>query len=77
MTGTACTRCSRPVERLDKPPFRGALGQRIHENVCRDCWAAWQAEQTKIINEMRLSLGDPRAQETLDRQMKAYLGLGG
>ena len=33
--------------------------------------------QTKIINEYRLSMGDPKAQQMLDDQMKTFLNLGG
>ena len=51
---------------MPRPPFSGALGQTIHETVCNECWRAWVGEQTKIINEMRLKLGDPKAREILD-----------
>jgi len=60
---------------MAKPPFGGALGKTIAESVCNDCWKSWVGEQTKIINEMRLSLGDPRAREILDRQMRLFLKL--
>lgn len=70
-----CRRCAQTAEPMPRPPFGGALGQTIHETVCNDCWRAWVGEQTKIINEMRLSLGDPKAREILDRQMRLFLKL--
>ncbi len=60
---------------MPKPPFGGALGRTIHESVCAECWNAWIGEQTKIINELRLSLGNPQSQQILDRQMRTFLGL--
>ena len=72
-----CGRCGRSGDPLDKPPFRGTLGDRIHRSVCRSCWSEWQAQQTRIINELRLSLGDPRGQQILDREMRAFLNLDG
>ena len=77
MPTLSCSRCTLTKEPMEKAPFRGVLGQKIHENVCRECWAEWLAMQTKIINEYRLSLGDPRGQEMLDQQLKLFLNLAG
>lgn len=71
-----CSRCEKNGEPLEKPPFRGTLGETILARVCRQCWADWQAEQTKLINENRLSMGDPRAQAVLDSRMKEFLRIG-
>jgi len=75
MAEVACCRCELKKEGMEKPPFRGALGQKIHEKVCKDCWAEWQGLQTRIINEYRLSLGDQSGQELLDQQMRSFLKL--
>ncbi len=75
MPTLTCCRCSQSKAAMDAPPFRGALGQRIHDSVCADCWAEWRDMQTKIINEYRLSLGNPKSQEMLDREMKTFLNL--
>ena len=77
MPTLTCRRCGQDSEALPQPPFRGALGQKIHESICATCWGLWQGEQTKVINELRLSLGDPKAHEVLDRAMKGYLNLNG
>jgi Fe-S cluster biosynthesis and repair protein YggX len=71
-----CSRCQQAKDPMDKPPFRGTMGQTIQQNVCHDCWTEWIAMQTKIINEYRLSLGDPRGQQLLDQQMRVFLNLG-
>ena len=75
MPTVTCRRCNQEKESLPRPPFRGNLGQKIHETVCKSCWTEWQGEQTKIINENRLSLGNPSSQQVLDRAMKAFLKL--
>lgn len=75
MAMLTCSRCGQSKEAMAKPPFRGKLGQTIHEKICPECWAEWQATQTKIINEYRLSMGDPKGQEMLDQQMKIFLNL--
>ena len=74
MSTMKCRRCEQTREPID-PPFPGELGEKIGATVCAECWTAWQGEQTKIINEYRLSLIDPKGREMLDRQMKVFLKL--
>ena len=76
MSAITCARCTQSKEPMAKPPFRGTLGQKIHEKICGACWAEWQGMQTKIINEYRLSMGDPKSQEMLDGQLRTFLNLG-
>ena len=76
MATLTCSKCTESKEAMAKPPFGGKLGLMIHEKVCGACWAEWQAMQTKIINENRLSLGDPKAQQMLDDQLRTFLNLG-
>ncbi|HET6374224.1 MAG TPA: Fe(2+)-trafficking protein [Candidatus Polarisedimenticolia bacterium] len=71
-----CRRCAGTKPGLDQPPFGGELGLLIHQTVCADCWGEWQAAQTRLINESRLSLRNPKHQETLTREMTLFLGLG-
>jgi Fe-S cluster biosynthesis and repair protein YggX len=58
---------------LDKPPYPGALGQEIYENISARAWQSWLEHQTMLINENRLSLMDPQAREFLQKEMKKYL----
>jgi len=74
--------CQRPgcqagtyARQMPAPPTRDELGRQIYDSICADCWREWLAMGVKVINEMRLDLGDERAQEIYDNYMKEYLGL--
>jgi len=47
----------------------------IQEKICADCWREWIGMGTKVINELRLPLNDPRAQKEFDRHMYEFLNL--
>lgn len=70
-----CSRCGRAGPRLPHPPFSNALGARIQEKVCADCWREWIGMGTKVINELRLPLSDPAAQKMFDQHMLEFLNL--
>ena len=75
--------CQRPgcasgnyARKLAKPPMSDAIGQRIFESVCADCWDYWLRNVSiKVINEMRLDLSTDRGQEAYDQVMKETLGI--
>jgi Fe-S cluster biosynthesis and repair protein YggX len=75
MTQVTCTRCGRTAEGLPFPPYPDALGARIQGSVCAACWREYMARQTMVINEYRLDLMDPHAQEILTRDMIEFLNL--
>ncbi len=77
MPSLTCRRCGREKNGLDSPPFSGDLGRTLHASVCADCWAEWGEAQIKLINEHRLSLGNPKSQEFLTRELKAFFGIDG
>jgi Fe-S cluster biosynthesis and repair protein YggX len=56
-------------------PFGGALGEQIYQSVCHGCFQSWIRQGTKVINELRLNLTEPDAQEIYDQHMKQFLGL--
>jgi Fe-S cluster biosynthesis and repair protein YggX len=68
-----CVKLGREAEGLDLPPLPGELGKRIYENVSKEAWQLWQAQQTRLINENRLSLADPRARKYLMEQTEKFL----
>lgn len=68
-----CVVLDREAEGLDKPPYPGALGQRIHDNVSREAWQQWLQHQTRLINEYRLTPIDPQARKFLVDEMKKFL----
>ncbi len=73
--GFSCARCGRPSGKLEKPPFKGPLGQRILEQVCQPCWREWIGMGTKVINEMGLQLANRAHQDTYDQYMIEFLQL--
>jgi Fe-S cluster biosynthesis and repair protein YggX len=72
-----CVKLGREAEGLDFPPLPGELGKRIYENVSKEAWREWQAQQTRLINENRLSLADPRARKYLMEQAEKFFFSGG
>ena len=72
-----CVKLGREAEGLDLPPLPGELGRRIWENVSKEAWQMWQAQQTRLINEMRLNLADAKARKYLLEQSEKYFFGGG
>lgn len=73
MTRTVhCVKLGREAEGLERPPYPGALGQRIFEQVSKQAWADWVAHQTRLINEYRLALADAQARKFLREEMEKY-----
>jgi len=73
-----CVKLEREAEALAKPPYPGDLGQRVFENVSKEGWALWVQQQTKLMNEHRLTPIDPKARQYLEEQMDAFFfGDGG
>ncbi len=72
-----CVKLGREAEGLDRPPLPGELGRRIYESVSKEAWREWQTQQTRLINENRLQLADPRARKYLLEQTEKYFFGGG
>ena len=71
-TGFHCRRCG-GGSAMQHRPFKGPLGETIHVTVCDACWKEWVGMGTKVINELRLPMFDPQAQEIYDKHMKEFL----
>jgi Fe-S cluster biosynthesis and repair protein YggX len=67
-----CIKLGHEAEGLDFPPFPGELGKRIFEQVSKQAWKGWLDQQTRLINEMRLSGTDPKARKYLAEQLEKY-----
>jgi Fe-S cluster biosynthesis and repair protein YggX len=68
-----CVKFKKEMPGLDEVPFDGhPLGQRIYENVSKEAWKMWVEHMKMIMNEYRLNLGNPDAQEFLLKQMEEY-----
>lgn len=61
--------------KLDKPPFKGPLGDWIFQNVSLERWESWIRQGTKVINELRLDLSKEQDSEAYDQHMREYLGI--
>lgn len=75
MSEVKCLRCGETKAALERPPYPDALGRRIAEKICAECWEEAKRMQVMVINEYRLDLSDPRAQEILERSTREFLGL--
>ena len=67
-----CVKLGQEAEGLDKPPFKGELGQKVFDNVSREAWRMWLEHSKMIINEYRLDLVSPEAQNLLRDQMEKF-----
>jgi Fe-S cluster biosynthesis and repair protein YggX len=70
-----CARCGRTAEALPFPPYPDELGALIQRRICPACWGEYMRRQTMVINEYRLDLLDPQAQEILTQDAIEFLGL--
>lgn len=68
-----CVKLKKELPALKEVPFEGhPLGQRIYDNVSQDGWKMWVEHMKMLMNEYRLNLGTPEAQEFLIKQMDDY-----
>lgn len=70
-----CQRTGKPGTKMPRPPFKGAVGTWIFENISKETFDDWMKQGTKVINELRLDLSREQDSETFDRQMREYLGI--
>jgi tetratricopeptide (TPR) repeat protein len=64
--------------KLDKPPIPDAIGQKIADTICADCWQDWFRNYSiKVINELRLDLSTEPGQEQYDKYMRDFFGIEG
>ena len=68
-----CMKLQREAEGLDHPPMPGDLGKKIYDQISKEAWLGWQAHQTILINEYRLSMIDANSRTFLLQEMKKFL----
>lgn len=72
-----CVKLGREAEGLEKPPFKGELGQRVYENISKDAWRMWLEHSKMLINEYRLDLTSEQGQRIwMDELQKYFFGEG-
>ena len=72
-----CVLLKQELPGLERPPYPGALGQRLYDNVSSQAWQQWLRHQTMLINEYRLSVIDPKARKFLESEMEKFFFSGG
>lgn len=68
-----CRKYNKELEGLDKPPYPGAKGQDIYNNVSKQAWDEWQKHQTMLINEKKLSMMDASSRKFLQEECEKFL----
>jgi Fe-S cluster biosynthesis and repair protein YggX len=74
-----CVKLQKELPGLAEVPFDNhPLGQRIYDHISQEAWKMWVERMKMIMNEYRLNLGTPEAQEYLLKQMEEFFfGEGG
>lgn len=57
---------------MEKPPFKGALGQRLFEQVSQKAWRTWLEHSKMLINEYRLDLTSEQGQRLWMTECEKY-----
>lgn len=68
-----CRRCQKDAPKLEKAPFRNEIGERVHQEICQECWGEWLQHQTLLINHYGLDPRTPQAREFLYEQIEKVL----
>lgn len=68
-----CNLLNRNAEALERPPFPGELGERIHRHISKPGWQQWLEYQMKIINDHQLSTANPEHLALIEQHMRGYL----
>ena len=56
-------------------PVRRCCRAWIVDNISKESWEEWMEMSIKVINELRLDLGDPLGQRTYDEHLRDFLGV--
>ena len=67
-----CVKLGRELPGLDRPSWKGELGQRIYDNVSKEAWRTWVEHSKMLMNEFRLNPLDPNSQKIIAEQMEQY-----
>jgi Fe-S cluster biosynthesis and repair protein YggX len=67
-----CVRLGHEAPGLERPPFKGELGQRLFENVSQEGWRSWLEHSKMLINEFRLDLTSEQGQRIWMAECEKY-----
>jgi Fe-S cluster biosynthesis and repair protein YggX len=67
-----CIKLNREAEGLERPPFKGPLGERLFQNVSALAWRMWLEHSKMLINEYRLDLTSESGQRLWMTECEKY-----
>ena len=67
-----CVKLQKELPGLEYRPFNNELGQKIYDNVSQEAWKLWLEHSKMLINEYRLDLMSPKAQQVLREQVEQF-----
>jgi len=67
-----CIKLDKALDGLEKPPFKGELGQRLFDNVSAQAWRGWLEHSKMLINEYRLDLTSETGQRLWMTECEKY-----
>ena len=67
-----CVKLDKDLDGMEKPPFRGDLGQRLFESVSAQAWKGWLEHSKMLINEYRLDLTSESGQRLWMTECEKY-----
>ncbi len=68
-----CKKYQQDLPGLPMPPYPGAKGQEIFENVSLKAWQEWQKQQVMLINEKQLNMASADDRQYLQEQMDRFM----
>ena len=67
-----CVKFGKEMEGLDRPPWKGDIGQRVYDNVSKEAWKMWIEHSKMLMNEYRLNPLDPQSLKIMEEQMEQF-----
>ena len=67
-----CVHLGQESEGLDRPPFKGPLGERVFEQISKQAWRSWLEHSKMLINEYRLDLTSPDGQRVWMKECEKF-----
>lgn len=67
-----CARCGQKNELLGYAPIPTELGQKVGQEICKNCWQEWLQKQKQLINHFGIDISNPDSHEFLFDQMKIF-----
>jgi Fe-S cluster biosynthesis and repair protein YggX len=67
-----CVKFGKEMEGLEKPPFKGEMGQKLFDTVSKDAWKMWIEHSKMLVNEYRLDLTSEQGQKVWMSECQNY-----